>query len=101
MAATIDPPRFAHFLAIDWSGAVGERHKSIALALADIRGGPPVLVRSERGWSRGEVLALLRDELPENTLVGLDLGIALPFADADSYFPGWDESPADAPALWP
>ena len=100
MAARIDPPRFAHFLAIDWSGAVGERHKSIALALVDVSGGPPVLVRSEGGWSRGEVLALLRDELPENTLVGLDLGIALPFADAGAYFPGWDESPADAPALW-
>ncbi len=100
MAATIEPPRFAHFLAIDWSGAVGERHKSIALALADTGGGPPVLVRSQRGWSRAEVLALLRDELPENTLVGLDLGVALPFADAGAYFPGWEESPSDAPALW-
>jgi len=92
--------RFEHFLAIDWSGAAGERHKSIALALADARGGPPVLVRRSGGWSRAEVLASLRDDLPENTLVGLDLGIALPFADAGAYFPDWDQSPPDAPALW-
>ena len=100
MAAPIEQARFAHFLAVDWSGAVGERHKSIALALADADGGPPVLVRRPGGWSRAEVLALLRDELPDNTLVGLDLGIALPFADAGAYFPGWVESPPDAPTLW-
>ncbi|MCL6249722.1 hypothetical protein M3P36_01480 [Altererythrobacter sp. KTW20L] len=92
--------RFTHFLAIDWSGAVGERHRAIALALADADGGAPVLVRSERGWSRGNVLELLLDGLPESTLVGMDLGISLPFADRGAFFPGWDESPADAPALW-
>lgn len=92
--------RFSHFLAIDWSGAVGERHRSIALALAHADGGPPVLVRSERGWSRTEVLTLLRDDLPDNTLVGLDLGVSLPFADKAAFFPGWADSPADAPALW-
>ncbi len=27
--------KWDHFLAIDWSGAKGERHKGIALALAD------------------------------------------------------------------
>jgi len=68
--------------------------------MADARGGRPVLMRRPGGWSRAEVLGLLRDELPENTLVGLDLGLALPFADAGAYFPGWDESPIDAPSLW-
>ncbi len=92
--------RFSHFLAIDWSGAKGERHKGIALALADARGGPPVLVEDNRGWSRGEVLAILRDDLPPDTLVGLDLGIALPSFDCGAYFPGWSNSPPDAPALW-
>ncbi len=57
-----------------------------------------MLVR--HGWSRDEVLAVLRDDLPADTLVGLDLGISLPFADCGAYFPGWSESPADAPALW-
>ena len=26
-------PRFQHFAAIDWSGAAGERHKGMALAI--------------------------------------------------------------------
>ena len=43
---------------------------------------------------------MLRDALPPGTLVGLDLGIALPFADCGAYFPGWRDSPPDAPALW-
>lgn len=90
--------RFRHFLAIDWSGAKGPRQKGIALAIADARGGPPVLVGHR--WSREEVLAVLRDDLPPDTLVGLDLGIALPFADCGAYFPGWEASPPDAPALW-
>jgi len=92
--------RFSHFLAIDWSGARGERHAGIALALADARGGPPQLVEAERKWSRAEVLAFLRDDLPPDTLVGMDLGIALPFADCGAFFPGWEGSPPDAKALW-
>lgn len=92
--------RFRHFLAIDWSGAAGERQKGIALAIADGDGGPPVLVDPGRGWSRGEVLDILRDHLPPDTLVGMDLGIALPFVDAGAYFPGWADSPSDAKGLW-
>lgn len=92
--------RFRHFLAIDWSGAKGLRHHGIALAIAHGEGGPPVLVKRGCGWSRGEVLAILRDHLPPDTLVGMDLGISLPFADAGAFFPGWDESPRDARALW-
>lgn len=96
----MNPGRFQHFLAIDWSGALGPRQKGIALALCDGAGGPPVLVDAGRGWSREEVLAILRDELPENTLVGLDLGISLPFADAGAFFPGWEPGPRDARSLW-
>lgn len=91
---------FTHFLAIDWSGAKGERQKGIALSLADANGGPPVLIDRGRAWSREEVLHILRDELPPDTLVGMDLGIALPFADAGAFFPGWDESPRSAKELW-
>ncbi|GGD56573.1 hypothetical protein GRI62_02700 [Erythrobacter arachoides] len=91
---------FAHFIAIDWSGARGARHKAIAMAVADAAGGPPVLVRRQRGWSRAEILEVLTDGLPANSLVGLDLGIALPFADRGAYFPDWDQSPPDARALW-
>ena len=92
-------PRFQAFLAIDWSGAAGERHKGIAIARADAEGGPPVLLRPARPWSRAEVLALLLD-LPEDTLVGMDLGFSLPFADRAAFFPGWPDSPSDARGLW-
>lgn len=92
--------RFRHFLAIDWSGAAGDRHKGIALALADAEGGPPSLIERGRGWSREDVLALLRDDLPPETLVGLDLGISLPFADCGAFFPGLANSPPNARSLW-
>lgn len=68
------------------------------MAIADAAGGPPVLVVHH--WSRAEVLTVLRDELPSDSLVGLDLGIALPYADCGAYFPGFEDTPHDAPALW-
>ena len=92
--------RFNHFVAIDWSGAKGPVQKGIALALADAAGGPPVLVERARGWSRADVLALLREDLPNDTLVGMDLGIALPFADCGAYFPKRNVLLPDAPSLW-
>jgi hypothetical protein len=92
--------RFANFLAIDWSGAAGERHKGIALALCGPGCGPPERLVLGKPWSRGDVLSYLVDELPPDTLVGLDLGISLPFIDAGAFFPGWEESPADARSLW-
>lgn len=93
--------RFAHFLAVDWSGAKGARQKGIAVAVARGNGGPPVLITppDPKGWARSEVLALLCD-LAAPTLVGLDLGISLPYADAGAFFPGWDASPPDARGLW-
>lgn len=94
------PDRFEWFCAIDWSGAAGPRQNGIALAVAHISGGPPVLVQRDRAWAREDVLAILRHDLPANTLVGMDLGIALPFADCGAYFPGWHDTPADAHQLW-
>jgi len=96
----VSPPRFSHFLAVDWSGAAGERHRGIALALADAGGGPPVLIERSRGWSREDVLALLCEDLPPDTLVGLDLGMSLPFADCGAFFPDLPNSPRDARSLW-
>lgn len=101
----MNPARFQHFIAIDWSGAAGERHKGIALAIARADGGPPMLispgpVSSGRGWSRTDVLELLRNDLPTNSCVGMDLGISLPFADFGAFFPGWSQSPENARGLW-
>jgi hypothetical protein len=92
--------RFRHFAAIDWSGAAGERHKGIAVAICDAAGGSPKLVRPDHRWSRWEVLDWLLGAMPHDTLVGLDLGISLPFADCGAFFPGWEASPPDARALW-
>lgn len=92
--------RFAHFAAIDWSGAAGERHAGIAIGLCRSDGGAPVLVKPGQRWSRNEVLDWLLGEMPADTLVGLDLGMSLPFADCGAYFPGWADSPSDARALW-
>ncbi len=93
--------RFSQFLAIDWSGAAGERHKGIALALADGDGGPPVLIQPPaKGWSRTEALELIIAAANEDTLIGADLGISLPFCDREAFFPGWEHTPCDARALW-
>lgn len=92
--------RFGHFAAIDWSGAAGERHRGIALALCDASSGAPEIVRPGHRWSRDEVLEWLVDAMPTGTLVGLDLGISLPFVDCGAFFPGWAESPPDAQSLW-
>jgi hypothetical protein len=46
------------------------------------------------------VLHWLTAEMPAATLVGLDLGISLAFADRGAFFPGWAESPPHARALW-
>ena len=92
--------RFRHFAAIDWSGAAGERQAGIALAICAAGDEAPRLIRPGHRWSRAEVLEWLLEAMPADTLVGLDLGISLAFADRGAFFPGWDESPADARALW-
>jgi hypothetical protein len=53
-------------------------------------------------WSRPAVAAWLEAEAAADAplLVGIDASLALPFADAGAYFPGWGRSPADAAALW-
>lgn len=93
-------PEFEYFCAIDWSGAAGPRQKGIAVAICSAEGGAPALVQRDTAWSRAEVLQVLRDDLPANTLVGMDLGIALPFADCGAYFPDWNDSPSNARGLW-
>jgi hypothetical protein len=92
--------RFRYFAAIDWSGAAGERHKGLALAICEAGGEAPCLIRHSPRWSREDVLHWLLDAMPGDTLVGLDLGASLPFADCGAFFPEWDKSPPDAKALW-
>lgn len=92
--------RFDRFLAIDWSGAKGERHKGIAVAEASRGDGPPMLVPPPhpRGWSRTEVLEFLR-RLPGRWLAGFDFSFAPPFVARGEYLPGL-AAPDSAPAFW-
>ena len=92
--------RFASFVAIDWSGAKGRRHKGIAIAVARGRE-PPRLVRPGHIWSREEVLHwLLRRAEKEPTLFGFDFSFAPPFAERGSYLPGEPDVPQDAMSFW-
>ncbi len=96
----MSPERFDHFVAIDWSGAKGERHAGIAVALCSQGDAAPQLVHPERRWSRNQVLDWLLEHLGSNTLIGFDMGISLAHADAGAFFPGWHDSPPHARALW-
>ena len=92
--------RFKHFVAIDWSGAAGERHHGIAIAQCSTGQAAPQLIRPDHRWSRPDVLQWLLEDLPEQSIVGFDMGISLAHADAGAFFPGWTESPGTARELW-
>ena len=93
-------PRFAAFVAIDWSGAKGRRHKGIAIAEA--RGeAPPRLVRAGHAWSREEVLGwLLKRAAREPILFGFDFSFAPPIIALGEYLPGEADVPATAREFW-
>jgi len=92
--------RFAAFVAIDWSGAKGRRHKGIAIAEA--RGlEPPRLIEPGRIWSRHDVLDSLLDRARrEPTLFGFDFSFAPPFTERGAYLPDEVGVPADARSFW-
>jgi hypothetical protein len=96
----VRPGRFQHFAAIDWSGAAGERHAGIAVAICDGGDGAPRIVQPGHKWSRAEVADWILEKMPADTLVGLDISGSLASADEGAYFPGWADSPPDARALW-
>ncbi|MDG2532171.1 hypothetical protein P6144_00790 [Sphingomonas sp. HITSZ_GF] len=93
-------PVFTDFIAIDWSGQAVERPKGLAVACAQAGTGAPELV--ERNWSRQDIADWLGDLADSGTraLIGLDLSPAFPLVDQGAYFPGWNQSPPDGPALW-
>jgi len=91
---------FGAFVAIDWSGAKGRRHKGIAIAEA--RGqAAPRLIRPNYIWSRKEVLAwLLKRAAAEPTLFGFDFSFAPPLMERGEYLPGELDVPATAREFW-
>jgi hypothetical protein len=92
--------RFESFVAIDWSGAKGRRHKGIAIAEA--RGdSAPRLIRAGHVWSREEVLDwLLKRAAAEPTLFGFDFSFAPPLIERGEYLPGESGVPATAREFW-
>ena len=92
--------RFSAFVAIDWSGAKGRRHKGIAIAEA--RGeAAPRLIRPGYVWSREEVLAwLLTRAAKEPALFGFDFSFAPPLIERGEYLPGEHDVPRTAREFW-
>ena len=92
--------RFAAFVAIDWSGAKGKRHKGIAIAEA--RGdAAPRMMRPGHVWSREEVLDwLLERAAKEPTLFGFDFSFAPPIVERGEYLLGESDVPKTAREFW-
>src|SRR3954462_3343357 len=92
--------RFDAYVAIDWSGAKGRRHKGIAIAEA--RGdSAPRLVRPGHVWSRKEVLGwLLKRAAKEPTLFGFDFSFAPPIVEKGEYLVGEPDVPKSAREFW-
>ena len=93
-------PNYSSYVAIDWSGAKGSRHKGIAIAEARADA-TPRLIRPGHVWSREEVLKwLLRRAGNEPTLFGFDFSFAPPFVERGAYLPGSEGVPANARDFW-
>jgi len=92
--------RFTRFVAIDWSGAKGKRHRGIAIAEAK-GDAAPRLVRPGYVWSRAEVLRwLLREAAKEPTLFGFDFSFAPPIVERGEYLLGEPDVPKTAREFW-
>jgi hypothetical protein len=92
--------RFERFVAIDWSGAKGSRHRGIAIALCETGDRAPRLVDHDGPWSRTGVRDWLLARAAEApTLFGFDFSFAPPIADRGAYLPG-EATPQDAKGFW-
>lgn len=105
MAATrrrADTTPFERFLAIDWTGARGRRHRAIQAADCPIGDQAPRLLRPDEPWSRDEIRELIQQlaDRRERVLIGLDCSFSLPFADRGAYFPGDASEPRTPRELW-
>ena len=94
--------RFTRFVAIDWTGAKGLRHRAIQAAEAPAGDAPPRLLRPGHRWARTEICELIQDiaESGEPALIGIDCSFSLPFVDRGAYFPGDADEPAGPRELW-
>lgn len=91
---------FDTFVAIDWSGAKGDRHKGISVAVAGPGPDAPRLLGppAARGWARCEVAAWLEAQTGR-VLAGFDFSFAPPFVARGAYLPGV-AAPKNGPDFW-
>jgi hypothetical protein len=91
--------RFSHFACVDWSGAKGNRHPGIALAICGEGRQAPVLVAPPgKAWSRQGIADWLLAQ-DDDLLIGFDFSFAPPLIERGSYFPG-DNVPQLAREFW-
>lgn len=91
------PETFERFIAIDWSGARGSKHRSIAVALCTPGKSSPRLISSVEPWSRQGVLAWMRT-VPR-ALIGFDFSFAPPWVDIGAHF-RFAQTPNRAVDFW-
>ncbi|HET6941292.1 MAG TPA: hypothetical protein VFH89_03925 [Sphingomicrobium sp.] len=92
--------RFESYIAIDWSGAKGRRHKGIAIAEARHEAAPR-LIRPNYVWSREDVLRwLVERAAKEPTLFGFDFSFAPPIVERGEYLLGEPGVPKTAREFW-
>lgn len=90
---------FARFAVVDWSGAKGESHPGIALAVCSPGNAAPELVTPpQRHWSRSAIRDWLLAQ-QDDLLIGFDFSFAPPFDQRGAYLPG-DKTPANAKNFW-
>lgn len=91
---------FQRFAVVDWSGAKGNAHKGIALALCEAGRSAPMLVDPPgRTWSREGIADWIEARAGEPLLIGFDFSFAPPRIARGSYLPG-DAVPDTAKAFW-
>jgi len=90
---------FTRFACVDWSGAKGDAHPGIALALCEAGQDAPTLIEPPgRHWSRTGIAKWLLDQT-DDLLIGFDFSFAPPLVERGSYLPG-DNVPDSARAFW-
>jgi hypothetical protein len=91
--------RFTRFACADWSGAKGDAHAGITLALCERGTAAPLLVEPPaKYWSREAIANWLLSQ-DDDLLIGFDFSFAPPLIARGSYLPG-DDVPTDARTFW-
>jgi hypothetical protein len=91
--------RFNRFAVIDWSGAKGNNHAGIALAVCEGGSSAPTLVPPPmRHWSRAGIAEWVLAQ-NDDVLIGFDFSFAPPSIARGGFLPG-DIAPSTAKAFW-